>query len=115
MLCSRNNKTRSSRKRLMVKRISKKRNIKVGGFLINVNFQGHTTKIDVNPNDTINRLATKIQNWCGVYAPNQDIIFNGQELSFQDTIQASGITPNSTIQVNVSEVCIQPPSGRYRC
>jgi len=112
MFFSKNNKTRSSRKRSRGKRSSKKTNMKGGGFPINVNYQGHTTKLDVNPSDTIMSLATKIQNWCGLYAPNQDIIFNGRELSFQNTIQDSGIIPNSTIQVYVSQVTIQPPSGR---
>jgi hypothetical protein len=109
MVTSKKNKTRSSLMRSKGRRSYKTKNIKGGGFMINVNFQGRTTKLDVNPNDTIMSLATKIQNWCGLYAPNQDIIFNGQELSFQNTIQGSGITPNSTVQVRMSDVTIQPP------
>ena len=110
MVTSKKNKTRSSLMRSKGRRSYKIKNIKGGGFMINVNFQGRTTKLDVNPNDTIMSLATKIQNWCGLYAPNQDIIFNGQELSFQNTIQGAGITSNSTVQVRMSAVTIQPPN-----
>ena len=110
MVTSKKNKTRSSLMRSKGRRSYKTKNIKGGGFIINVNFQGRTKTFDVNPGDTIGSLAAKIQNWCGLYAPNQDIMFNGQELSFLNTIQGSGITPNSTVQVRMSEVTIQPPS-----
>jgi hypothetical protein len=118
MIFSKNNKTRSSRKRSRGKRIFKKRNIIGGGFSIYVICmishhpnQNQTQIFNVNPTDTIHSLSLQIQNWCKVYAMNQDIYFNNKKLNAADTIQGAGITQNSTIQLKYSDVTIQPPAG----
>ena len=110
MLFSKKYNTRSSRKRSMGKRISKKRNMIGGDFPINVNFQGQTITFNVHPNDWISSLAWKIEDWSKkVRAHNLDIYFNGNLLNFLTTIQYNEITHNSTIVVKEKDVGIMPP------
>ena len=110
MLFSKKYNTRSSRKRSMGKRISKKRNMIGGDFPINVNFQGQTITFNVHPDDWISSLAWKIEDWSKkVRAHNLDIYFNGNLLNFLTTIQYNEITHNSTIVVKEKDVGIMPP------
>jgi hypothetical protein len=108
MLFSKKYNTRSSRKRSMGKRISKKRNMIGGDFPINVNFQGQTITFSVNPDYRIGSLAWKIEDW-SKKAHNLDIYFNGNLLKTYTTIQDNGITQNSTIVAKEKDVGIMSP------
>jgi hypothetical protein len=99
MFFSKNNKTRSSRKRSRGKMISKKRNMMRGGsnvFVKDVN--GTTKQINISMNDTVLKLCDEVEdNFPNIRASEVSIIFAGRKLDPFRTLAEYSIQPDAII------------------